>query len=151
MTQPLDACINQVVAVLRTVSPFTHSNQVPINPTSIQSYSDFVLVYPSTGTFTVNPLGTKKALHNISVDAFTKNMDPARAISTIKPWIDTISTALIQEVSYDSDSNPGGQFGNTIETFVSVDYSFITQADYGGVPVIGYHFTMNEVKILVNL
>lgn len=150
--QSLENCILEIVKVLRTVSPFTNgNNQVPLNPPTMMSYSTFAVVYPFTGTMDTGPTGSRKYLHNIAIDVLTKNMDLARAIETMKPLIDTVPTALIREVSYDSDGDPGGQFNNNISTFASLTYQFIPQGDYGGVPVIGYHFAMNDVKILVNL
>jgi hypothetical protein len=148
MTEALDNACNKIVDVLRTVSGV---GQVPYNPTSIQSYPLFGLVYPSDGTFTVNPIGTKKGLHNIAVDFLTKEIDPARAMANIKPYIDLVALKLIREVSYDSDSNPGGQFSNSIQTFASLTYNYLANVEYAGVPVTGYHFSMNEVKILSEL
>lgn len=148
MTQPLENACNKIVDVLRTVQGV---GQVPYNPTSTQSYALFGLVYPSDGTFVVNPLGTKKGLHNISIDFLTREMDPARAMATIKPYIDLVMDKLIREVSYDSDGDPGGQFSGSIQTFASLSYNYLANVEYGGVPVTGYHFSMNEVKILTEL
>jgi hypothetical protein len=149
--QALEKAVREIVTVLRTVSPFTNSNQVPLNPTSVQSYSTFAVVYPYTGSIDTGPTGSRKALHNIAIDVLTKNMDLARALESTKPLVDTVPLALLREVSFDSDSNPGQQFNNSISTFARITYQFIPQGDYGGVPVIGYHFAMEDVKILVNL
>lgn len=148
MTQPIESAINQICIVLRTV---TGMENVPLNPPSVMSYSTFGLVYPSTGTIDASPTGSKKSLHNLAIDILTKDMDKAKTIERIKPFVDSVPVALIRQVSYDTNSNPGQRFGNTIQTFESVTYSFIPEADYGGVPVCGYHFSMNNTKILVNL
>lgn len=148
MTEPLDNACNKIVDVLRTVSGV---GQIPYNPTSVQSYSLFGLVYPSDGNFLVNPLGTKKGLHNIAIDFLTKEIDPARAMANIKPYIDLVAVKLIRQVSYDSDDNPGGQFSGSIQTFASLSYNYLANVEYGGIPVTGYHFSMNEVKILSEL
>lgn len=148
MPEPFEGAINRIIAVLRTVSGIEN---VPLNPPSVMSYQTFGLVYPSTGTFDASPTGTKKGLHTLSVDILSKDMDKARVIEKIKPFIDTVSMSLIRQVSYDSDGNPGQRFNNTISTFESVTYSFIPEADYGGVPVTGYHFQMNGVKLLTSL
>jgi len=148
--QALEKCIREIVNVIRTVSPFTQPNQVPVNPTSVQSYSTFAITYPFSGGIDTGPTGSRKMLHNIAVDVLTKEIDIARAIAPVKPLIDTVSDALLREVSYDSDGNPGDRFNNSISTFARVSYSWV-QSDYGGVPVIGYHFLMEDVKILVNL
>lgn len=148
MTEPFEGAINRIIVALRTVSGIEN---IPLNPPSVMSYATFGLVYPSTGTFDASPTGTKKGLHNLSIDILSKDIDKARVIEKIKPFVDSISIALIRQVSYDSDGNPGQRFNNTISTFESVTYSFIPEADYGGVPVTGYHFQMNNVKLLTSL
>lgn len=150
MSEAAESAISEIVNVLRTVDGI---NQVPLNPPSVVSVETFGLVYPGNGKYTAGaPTGTKRGLHNISVDILTKNIDPARCIAKMKPFIDTVSTALGKQIAYDSDGNPGPQFNHTIETFDDLDYNMIlTPADYGGVPVLGIHFVMNQVKILVNL
>ena len=152
MANELQRCIDVgIVPVLRTVSPFTHSNQVPLNPPNTVGYSTFAIVYPFSGNIDIGPTGTRKSLHNIAVDVLTKDLDLARATAGIKPLVDSVPLALIREVSYDSDGDPGGRFLGTIETFGRISYSWIPQTDYNGVPVVGYHFVMENVKILVNL
>lgn len=149
MTEAAESAIAEIVNVLRTVNGIKN---VPLNPGSVMSYSTFGLVYPGTGTFSMgSPTGTKLGLHNISIDVLTKNMDFARCIAEMKPYIDTVSMAFGREVSYDLDGSPGGQFNHSIETFADLSYSWVPQSDYGGVPVIGLHFSMNQAKILVNL
>lgn len=148
MPQPFESAINQIVAVLRTVSGL---ESVPLNPPSVMSYATFGLVYPSTGTIDASPTGTKKSLHNLAIDILTKDMDKARTIERIKPFVDSVPVALIRQISYDTNGNPGQRFGNTIQTFEDIFYNFIPDADYGGVAVCGYHFSMNNTKILVNL
>jgi hypothetical protein len=144
----VNSAINQIVAVLRTVSGIEN---VPLNPPSVMSYTTFGLVYPSTGTFDANPTGTKKGLHNIAIDILSRDMDKANVINKIKPFIDSVSLALLRQISYDVSGNPGQRFGDTISTFEDVTYSFIPEADYGGVPVTGYHFSMNNTKLLTSL
>lgn len=150
MTQPAESAIEEIITVLRTVDGIEN---VPLNPPSVMSYKTFGLVYPANGTYTAGaPTGTKRGLHNISIDILTVNIDPARCIAQMKPFLDTVSMALSRQVSYDSDGNAGGQFNHSIETFVNLDYTMVlTPADYGGVPVLGIHFTMNQAKILTDL
>ena len=149
MAQAAESAISEIITVLRTVDGI---DNVPLNPPSVMSYSTFGLVYPFTGSFTMGaPTGTKRALHNIAIDVLTKNIDIARVIREMKPYIDTVSMAFGRQISYDSDSNPGSQFNGSIETFSTLDYSWIPPTEYGGVAVVGLHFIMNNVKILVNL
>ena len=151
MTQPIDNCINKIVEVLLTVSPFTNSKQVPVNPPSMMSYSTFAITHPISGSIDIGPTATRKTIFNIAIDVLSKDIDLARTLQALKPLLDTIPNALIREVSYDSDGNPGDMFSNSVSTFNRVSFSEIPLTDYGGVPVIGYRFTMEDVKILVNL
>lgn len=148
MPQPLENAISQIVNVLRTVSGIKN---VPLNPPSTISYDTFILVYPSTGVMDASPTGTKKGLHDLAIDALSTDMDKARTLERLKPFLDTIPLALLRQVSFDTNGNPGQRFNNTIETFESLTYSFIPQGDYGGVPICGYHFSMNKTKILTGL
>jgi hypothetical protein len=143
MPGALETCISEVVAVVRGVSGIQN---VPLNPPSVMSYSTFGLVYPSSGTFGIGPIGTRRGLHSVAIDILTKDVDIARSMATLKPMVDSLANALIAEVSIGGD-----QFNNSIETFGSLTYNWIPLTDYGGVPVVGWHFLMNDVKILVNL
>lgn len=149
MTEPTEGVIAEIINALREVEGI---DNVPLNPGSVMSYPTFGLVYPGNGTFVAGaPTGTKRGLHNISVDVLTKNIDFARCIREMKPYIDTVSMRFTREVSYDSDGTPGGQFNKTMETFSDITYAWVPMSDYGGVAVIGLHFSLNNVKILTNL
>lgn len=143
MTEALEGAISAIVNVLSGVSGL---RDVPVNPPESIGADTFAVVYPMSGTINIGPIGSRKALHVIAVDVLTTRTDLARDIQKLKPYIDTVADALISEVS-----DGGTLFTNTINTFGSLSYSWIQNADYGGVPVVGYHFLMNDVKILVNL
>jgi hypothetical protein len=142
MTQALEGAVDAIVAVLRSVSGL---KQVPINPPENISVDTFAIVYPFSGSVEISPIGTRRMLHVIAVDILTRRTDLARNIAALKPLVDTVSNALMTEVS-----SSGDVFSGTMDTFGSLSYSWIT-SDYGGVGVVGYHFLMNDVKILVNL
>lgn len=147
-TQSLENACSEIVTVLRNTGSF---GQVPLNPPSMMSYSEFALVYPFSGNVQIGEVGTRMALHSIAIDILTKNTDIARALAIVKPFVDIVSHAVEFEVSYDSDGNAGSQFNHSIDTFARFTYSFIGQSDYGGIPVIGYHCFMEDVKIRTNL
>lgn len=140
--QALETAISEIVNVLRTVEGVKN---VPINPPETQPYETFIVVYPFSGSYNIGPIGDRKGLHQISVDVLVKRTDIAKNISTLKPLIDLVSYALIYQVS-----TGGTIFNNSISTFSSLTYNW-TSTDYGGVPVVGYHFTMIDVKIQVEL
>ena len=142
MAQALESAVSAIVAVLQSVSGL---KQVPINPPETISVDTFAVVYPERGECDVAPIGTREFLHTIAIDVLTRRTDLARNIAALKPLIDTIANALMSEVTYDGDI-----FSDTIETFGKLTYSWVA-TDYGGTPVVGYHFRMEEVKIQVNL
>ncbi len=142
MTEALESAVSAIVAVLANVSGL---RQVPVNPPETMNVETFAIVYPLSGTISIGPIGTRRALHTIAIDLLTKRTDLARNIATLKPLIDTISNALVSEVSAG-----GTLFNNTINTYGSLSYSWLT-SDYAGVAVVGYQFLMSDVKILVNL
>lgn len=147
MTESLENAVEQVVAVLSGVAGL---RDVPVNPPEQMGAQTFAVAYPQSGKVELSPTGTRRSLHNIAVDVLTVRTDLARDIALVKPFIDTVPDALLRQVSYDSDGNPGGQFAGSIETFASLSYSWMT-SNYAGVDVVGYHFLMEDVKILVNL
>lgn len=147
MTEAIETAVSEIVTVLRSV---LDANSVPVNPPEQMSKDTFAVVYPERGSVDVSPIGTRESLHAISIFLLTVRSDLARDIARVKPYIDTISNALLSEMTYDSDGNQGGIFNNSIDTFGSLTYQQVS-TDYGGVPVIGYQFTMEDVKIKVNL
>jgi hypothetical protein len=142
MTEPLENAIEQIVNTLRTVSGLRN---VPVNPPETMSYDVFAVVYAFSGSIDIAPIGSRKALHQIAIDVLTKRIDISKSIATLKPLIDTVSNVLLAEVS-----TGGTIFNNSISTFSNLTYNWVS-VDYGGVPVVGYHFMMVDVKILVNL
>jgi hypothetical protein len=134
MTERIESAVAAVVTAVDTVTGIV---QVPVNPPDTVNVATFAVVYAQSGTINNGVIGAKKALHNISVDLLTKRTDLARDMARIKPFVDTIPAALLADPT----------FGGTLQTFESITYELITP-DYGGVPVIGYKFTMNNVKIL---
>src|SRR5678815_191969 len=141
-TQALDNAINEIVTVLRAVDGL---QSVPFNPTEQMSYSTFGIVYPFSGTFNIGPIGTRKGLHSIAVDILTKRTDIAKNFQTLRPLIDLVSYAILYQMSDGSRI-----FNQSIDTFNELTYQW-TSSDYGGVPIVGYHFLMTDVKILVNI
>lgn len=136
MTQRIEDVCTSVVTILRTVSAL---KQVPIDPPDTVSVDTFAVVYPGNGIITNGVVGTKKSLHNIVVDVLTKRTDLARDMARVKPFIDTIKTALL------ADTTLAGK----AQTYESLSYELVN-TDYASVPVIGYKFTLNNVKILAD-
>ena len=146
MANEVATAVSEIVTVLKTIPALKY---VTGNPPEQVSYDTYAVVYPNDGGIDVAPVGTREGLHNIAVDVLRQRTDLARDTAALYPLIDSVSDKLLGEMTYDSDGNQGSIFNDSISTFGKLSYSWI-QTDYGGVPVVGYHFLMEEVKILVN-
>jgi hypothetical protein len=134
MAQPIESAVSAVVTLVRTV---TGVMQVPVNPPDTVNVATFAVVYAQSGTIDNGVIGTKKALHNIAVDILTTRTDLARDMARIKPFIDLFATALLADPT----------FAGTVQTYENITYELVT-TDYASVPMIGYKFLLNNVKIL---
>lgn len=135
MTERIESACSAIVTILSGISAFQH---VPIDPPDTISVSTFAIVYPKDGTIDNGVVGGKKSLHNISIDALTKRGDQAQDLARMKPFLDTVPAALLADPT----------LTNTVQTFASISYELITP-NYSGIEMIGYQFTINDVKILV--
>jgi hypothetical protein len=136
----------QIASVIAAVSGI---HQAPTNPNETQNDFPFASIYLSTGNLGAGAEGTRKSLYNIVIDVLTNRIDLAHDLAIIDPFIDSIPAALIAQVSNIS-GGPGARFGNTISTFDEITMQFLPDANYAGVPCIGYRFIMSNVKILSN-
>ena len=147
MANEIVTAINEIAKVLKTVNALKSVQEYPPEQ---MNYDLYAVVYPNSGAVDISPTGTRETLHNINIDVLRQRTDLARDMTALYPLIDSVPHALMLEVSYDSDGTAGSQFNDSIETFGNLSYSLI-QSDYGGTPVIGYRFIMEETKIQVNL
>ena len=149
MTQPIEDAILQIATVVAGV---TGIQGVPINPPETVSLTTFGLVYAESGILGINSMGesslgsvgNRASFHQIAVDILTTRSDLADNIAFMKPFIDTIGAALLGEVSAS-----GTLFSGTITTMGRITYEWVNPK-IAGVQYTGYHFTMNEVKILID-
>ncbi len=115
-------------------------------PPETMNVDPFAVVFVMRGAAEVAPLGTRKTLTDIAIDVLKVRKDLARDLSTLNPFVDTVTNALLAQVSGDT----AGRFSNTISTFGRVEYQLLPAVDYAGVQMIGYRFVMKDVKILIN-
>lgn len=141
-----------IAAIATVVSGVSGIRQAPTYPNETQNVDPFAVTYVVDGRLEAGAIGTKRNLLNINVDVLIPQTDLARDLAKLTPFIDTISAALVGQVS-----GTGGRFGNTISTFDTLRYKYIGNVQYGdsasyaGVPMRGYSFTMENVKILVSM
>lgn len=145
MTEAIVSALTAINTVVSGVTGVRQShNYAPDNP----SVWPAATVLPLSGTLVASPIGSRKELHNIVIDLLVpeQNPDLARQLAMLYPFVNTIPSALLAEVSQGGD-----QFSGTISTFEQIEYVYLPSVTYAGVPCRGYRFTMRNVKILVNL
>lgn len=140
MTQAFEAALAQIMTVVSNVNGIA---QAPPNPNETQNVYPFAVGYLMTGELGAGPIGTRKSLYNVAIDVLTVRMDLAKDLALLLPFIDTIKDDLLAEVS-----DGGGRFNNTISTFEKISILFLPKIDYAGTQMIGYRFTLNDLKIL---
>ena len=143
MTKTHATAIAAIAAVVESVSGITSA---PTYPHEQMNESPFAVTYVISSEMDIGPIGTRKSLSNIAIDVLVIRRDIALDMEILTPFLDSVPAALLAEVSTGGDI-----FSATIDTFESLSTEFIPQIDYGSVQMIGYRFTMNNVKILVAL
>lgn len=143
MTQAIEAALAQISSVVGAVSGI---RQAPTYPNETQNIDPFAVTFLVDGQIHAGPIGTKRDLLNVRVDVLLPKVDLPRDLATLTPLVDTVSLALVGEVS-----GSGQRFGNTISTFDTLRITYLPDVDYAGVPMRGYSFVMENVKILVSL
>ena len=139
----IQSALTEISAVVAAVSGI---RQAPAYPNETQNVYPFAVTYLQSANIHAGPVGTKRDLLNIKIDVcLDRNTDINRAMSTLAGLVDTISAALVAEVS-----GTGQRFNKTISTFDTLRIDYLSQ-DYAGVPCMGYSFVMENVKILIAL
>lgn len=118
--------------------------KAPTNPTETANEFPFAAIYLLNGNLGAGPIGTRKSLYNIAIDVLVPRKSLADDLALLDPFIDSVPAALVAEVSEN-----GQKFNKTISNFESVSILYIV-VDYAAVPMRGYRFTMENVKILSN-
>lgn len=140
MTEAIENTLIEITTVVRAVPGI---KAAPINPNETQNEYPFAITYVSTGSVSGGAIGTTKSLNNIVIDLLKNRMNLPDDLAILIPFLDTIPAALDAQVT-----GNGNRFNNTISAFGDITYSLIPQLDYAGVQMIGYRFTMQNVKIL---
>ena len=149
MTEPIENAIAAIVAVIDAIPGI---KQVPLNPPETINVKTFGLVYPEEGTVgigqagevTLGSIGNRASFHNISIDILPVRTALAVNLAFMKPFIDTVPAAILRECS-----PSGSMFGGTITAFGCISYRWINPK-YAGVVMTGYHFIINQAKILIS-
>ena len=140
MTKTHATALAAIAAVVESVSGITSA---PTYPHEQMNESPFAVTYVLTSEIDAGPIGTRKSLSNIAIDVLVVRRDIALDMEILTPFLDSVPLALLSEISVGGDI-----FSATIDTFESISVEFIPQIDYASVQMIGYRFTLNNVKIL---
>lgn len=132
-------------AIIAVVSAVSGIRQTPTNPTETANVYPFAVAYVMDGKLVNGAMGTRKHLVNIATELLTARKDLARDMALITPYVDSIPSAFIAEVS-----DSGARSGGTISAIGDISYELLPEVNYAGVQMIGYRFTMTNVKILEN-
>jgi hypothetical protein len=143
MASEIASAMSAIAAVVGSTAGIRFATS---QPKETQNVDPFAYVFMASGRFDVGPIGTRKSLTNIAIDVLKVRKDLPRDLATINPFLDSITLALLTEVS-----DTGDKFSNTISTFKQITLTLLPNVDYAGVQMIGYRFLMEDVKILVNL
>lgn len=135
-----------ITAIAASVASVSGIARAPSNPMENINEYPFALIYLLEGVVNDGPIATRKSLTSIAIDLLTVRRDVNLDMAILTPFLDTVPTALLTEMSYNGD-----RFSNTIETFEQIRIEFMPLYPYAGVDMIGYRFIMENVKILINL
>ena len=138
--------VNAITAVAAVVAGVSGIKSAPTYPREQMSESPFAVTYLTNGIMDVGPIGTRKNMVNIAIDLLLVRRDIALDLAILLPFCDSIPLALLAEVS-----GSGDIFSGNIDTFESVATEFLPSIFYGDVQMLGYRFTMNNVKLQVSL
>jgi hypothetical protein len=143
MTQTIAGAVTAVAAVIGGISGI---EAAPATPPENTGLTLFAVTYLSSSEVNIGPIGTRKHLASISVDLVKVRRDLSLDIATLLPYTDSIPQAMLQEFT-----DAGDRFSNTMETFEKLTIEFMPIYEYQKVQMIGYRFTMENVKLLINL
>jgi hypothetical protein len=144
VTQNIATAVSEVAEVVASV---TGVNAAPSTPQENINERVFALTYLMSNFVEISETGTKQNLANIAVDLLTPNSPSLEAaISTLLPLVDSVSTALITEVT-----DVTKFFDGSIDTFEDLRVEFIPFYPYSGVDCIAYRFTLENVKQKIGL
>lgn len=143
MTQTVPNALTAIATKLAGISGLAAS---PAYPPETMGETTFAITFVLDGQMDSANAGASATLLNIAVDVLTVRNDLAQDMARLAAFLDSVPLALLGEVRASED-----QFSNTIETFSGIAIEYLPSVDYAGVQCVGYRFTMQNVKLLVNI
>ena len=122
--------------------------RVPTEPPENNDQFPFVVVYALTGKYRTGPPELMVGLHSVNVELhIVRKADLAREYAQVMNLIDEIPKKLYQGI-LDSSKFKGFTFGGGKEE--GIDYTF-GPLSWAGVDTIGVTFTINKVKVSMDI
>lgn len=110
----------------------------PKYPPEDVSVFPFAVCYPGSGLFEFGPGGTKKGLHNITLEIHVARKDLEMDTRAAMRFSDTVPNILL--------ANP--TLGGNVSTFGQIRYAF-GPLGWAGAPTLGFRFILENVKMEV--
>ena len=139
MATTLQGFIDELIPVIRAVSDI---NFVPDDPSATIPNFPAAVVYADSGRASVGPPEVVTYWHNITVACVTNLLDLPHAHRILTPKIETVIEAIYSAFYTNTFTS--------LENIASIDYTF-QPITWGGVDMIGFFITMQEVKMQRNI
>lgn len=135
------ATVQVVCAQLQTyMLTLTGIRGAPALPPDNINAFPFAVCHAVSGNVSSESYPNKRGLHKIAIDVHVSFKDTAREFGVLMPYLESVTDLLYSKLWSDDLWN------GTIDTFESVDYTFV-QLTYGGVQTHALQFVINGVKI----
>lgn len=143
--QPIENAITQIAAVVATVTGITAAPTYP--PEKIASaQTPFAITFLASAKLDNGPVGTRRNIFAVAIDVLIPIRRLNDDLSILTPLHDLIQAALQAQVS-----GTGARFAGSINAWDGgLMISYLPNIDYAGVPMRGYRYLMEGIKILVN-
>ena len=139
MATTLQTFIDELIPVIRAVSDI---NFVPDDaPDTIATFPAGV-VYPDSGRMALGPPEVTTYHHNIVVAIMTPLVDLAHASRILTPKLEPVVEAIYTAFTNNTFT--------TLENIASMSYTF-QPVEWGGISLVGFFITLEEVKVQRNL
>lgn len=132
MAKTLTDAITQIQTIVGAISGI---KQAPIYPPEKMSEFPFAIAFPGAGTITTESAGTKRGLHQISLEIHTARKNMAQDVETVIGYGETVANAILGNLT----------LNGSVDTVNGISYEF-GPLGYDTTPTLGYKFTI-DVKI----
>lgn len=143
MTQAIENAITQIALVVKGVTGIVGA---PTYPPDKITYSPFAVTYLEQAHVDNGPIGTRRDIFSVAIDLLVPMRRLDDDLKVLTPFHDLIHAALQAQVS-----DTGARFSSSITAWDGgLTITYLPKIDYAGIPMRGYRYLMEGLKILVN-